>query len=58
MDISKVPTCELCAELEKRLGVQTIIVNECSTIEIFGDGDKKITEPVRTGPATIYVVID
>lgn len=57
--LSNIPTCELCRELETRLGVQRIVVNDGSSLEINGDGEtKEIAEPVLTGPAIVYVVID
>lgn len=57
--LNNIPTCDLCRELETRLGVQRIVVSEGSSLEIKGDGEtKEIAEPVLTGPAIVYVVID
>ena len=59
INLKEIPTCELCRELEGRLGVQLIVVSDGSSLEIKGDGEtKEIAEPVLTGPAMVYVVID
>ena len=58
-NLSDISTHELCLELERRLGVQRIVVSDGSSLEIKGDGEtKEIAEPVLTGPAIVYVVID
>lgn len=55
--LKNIPTCELCRELENRLGVQRIVVKDGTSLEIKGDGEtKEIAELVPTGPAIVYVV--
>lgn len=57
--LKNIPTCELCRELENRLGVQRIVAKDGKSLEIRGDEEtKEIAEPVLTGPAIVYVVID
>ena len=57
--MENIRTCDLCHELEKRPGVQRIVVKDGKSLEIKGDGEtKEIAEPVLTGPAIVYVVTD
>ena len=53
-----IPTNQLCEVLEGREGVQKLMISDASSLKIFGDGEQKITEPIKTGPVILFVVWD
>lgn len=56
--ISKnIKTCEICAALVTREGVQEIIISEGTKLEIKDDNKKIPTEPI-VGAVRIFIVWD
>lgn len=55
--MKNIPTCVLCDELRRRVGVQEIWIEPYKPFEIINDGQKEQT-PINEGACRIFVVWD